>query len=1289
MALKNRNIIVTTCISVRNYSEYILFISFMCLLGSSQAQNTIWTNPGKSHKNTDGPVLDSFSVDISNCSSVSFSMDYSFPLGWVGNGNMESPDECIFGCNGDPKNPSNGGCKDCWDFLYAELSLDGSVVYTELIGIVKETRSFGEIKWSGCTNGASRLGISIINQNWGSTEVNIFGNLKVNCRDGTIANIASLPTCVNELLVLKSSLSMPLNISKILWEGPGTISNPTSLNTTVEGAKNGDTYTLSVTDMQGCITSNSISAVIRPVVNPAFDEFISICKGQDVTLPLVSKNGISGFWSPAFDANVSKTYTFTPESDQCGSTFDLNITITDAGPDTSIYICKSTDTAIDLNTLLGKNVNPNGIWNYSGDSIINASQFDISSLNVGNQYFYYIINDPKCKNDSSLITIHLSKNHAGNDSNITLCSSSRDYVNFDSLTGLRDDTGYWIQHTDIDVDLTNTSDVDLSSLTPGSYSFEYIASDGICDPDTAFILIELVKNNVAGPDIYLNQCIGAAIDIGALVNEPFNGGIIDNFAMIPDINNNLWNTSESEDGSFFINYIFKNALPCPSDTAVINIVLQKKSFAGYDTLIHFTCEKISVSLWDYLNPNADMDGIFYLDNLPIQDGKYVIENTPNLTFKYIVGEGHVCLPDTSEITFTKNAKPLLNISAEPKICTGECDKIIINSNAGNGSKIYVTILGNFGQQYKSVFTLSDTINQSFEVCAKETGPYDFNNIEAGNIYTIFIDSLMESANECIYKYTDSITVLAISLPKRQIDPWLCTGQSLKIENDTYDSNHLSGSTIKNSENPETCDSLILVTLHFYDITQPTQINIPTCDKNFSFNIGNTTFDKSNPKGDVMLTNVNGCDSIVSVNLTFNSPSVYEFQAEFCNPDSVFIIAGKTFDRLNPSGNVILSGANFLGCDSIITVSIKFISPEIRIINQDICDEYFQFSVGNKIFNKNNPKGIVVLTKGSANGCDSIIDINLNYLNKSDSNVKFSTCNDLFNYKIENTIFDKSNPKGKIILTGKSINGCDSIINVELLFSDFSFDEKIISDCQNSDAVIYITNASHNGPFDIYIDGYKQDSLLNLPYNTLLNVGLHKIQLMNSAGCYKTVSVQVPEINKPKVDITKNYTSDGKTQILVVASIIDIYNLNWKPSLYLTCDNCFDPIADPPETTIFNLTYLYGIDCIGETNVEVEKINTEIIIPNIFSPDNDGINDIFYVQLPKSIHGKIKSMSIYDRWGNTVFSIHNVPANDTQYGWNGYFDGISIQPGVFIYYVELEVPGKEFPEKYTGTVTLIR
>lgn len=120
-----------------------------------------------------------------------------------------------------------------------------------------------------------------------------------------------------------------------------------------------------------------------------------------------------------------------------------------------------------------------------------------------------------------------------------------------------------------------------------------------------------------------------------------------------------------------------------------------------------------------------------------------------------------------------------------------------------------------------------------------------------------------------------------------------------------------------------------------------------------------------------------------------------------------------------------------------------------------------------------------------------------------------------------------------------------------------------------------------------------------------------------------------------------------------------------------------------------MTYLYGIDCIGETNVEVEKINTEIIIPNIFSPDNDGINDIFYVQLPKSIHGKIKSMSIYDRWGNTVFSIHNVPANDTQYGWNGYFDGISIQPGVFIYYVELEVPGKEFPEKYTGTVTLIR
>ncbi len=89
---------------------------------------------------------------------------------------------------------------------------------------------------------------------------------------------------------------------------------------------------------------------------------------------------------------------------------------------------------------------------------------------------------------------------------------------------------------------------------------------------------------------------------------------------------------------------------------------------------------------------------------------------------------------------------------------------------------------------------------------------------------------------------------------------------------------------------------------------------------------------------------------------------------------------------------------------------------------------------------------------------------------------------------------------------------------------------------------------------------------------------------------------------------------------------------------------------------------------------------EVFIPNIFSPNNDGNNDILYV---RSEGIKELEFVIYDRWGEKIFE-----TNDATQGWNGTYKGKELSTAVFSYYVKATSYGGETIEK-KGNVTLVR
>jgi gliding motility-associated-like protein len=104
------------------------------------------------------------------------------------------------------------------------------------------------------------------------------------------------------------------------------------------------------------------------------------------------------------------------------------------------------------------------------------------------------------------------------------------------------------------------------------------------------------------------------------------------------------------------------------------------------------------------------------------------------------------------------------------------------------------------------------------------------------------------------------------------------------------------------------------------------------------------------------------------------------------------------------------------------------------------------------------------------------------------------------------------------------------------------------------------------------------------------------------------------------------------------------------------------------------------------NIKVFCEDAQVFIPNAFTPDGDGINDILMVR-GKGIQ-LVKSFRIFNRWGEVVFDKYNFPPNNTTYGWNGKIKGVFGPPDVFVYTAEV-ICENGSAYSYKGNVSIIK
>ncbi|MEM8907010.1 MAG: gliding motility-associated C-terminal domain-containing protein, partial [Bacteroidota bacterium] len=206
----------------------------------------------------------------------------------------------------------------------------------------------------------------------------------------------------------------------------------------------------------------------------------------------------------------------------------------------------------------------------------------------------------------------------------------------------------------------------------------------------------------------------------------------------------------------------------------------------------------------------------------------------------------------------------------------------------------------------------------------------------------------------------------------------------------------------------------------------------------------------------------------------------------------------------------------------------------------------------------------------------------------------------------------------------------------------------------------------------------------------LSTGIYDLFIRDEYGC---VLIEEAVIDSP-AELIVQLPSDSTIFLgceLAISSWVnsrELLDYQWTPPFNLSCSDCIQPIASPTSTTVYTLTVINESGCIAsdEVKITVEKPR-DLYIPNAFSPNGDGVNDVFMVHGGKGVE-EIVVFQIFNRWGALVYTAEHFPPGQEAYGWSGWFKSRKLDPGVFTYWTLVKF-ADGFVEQYQGDITLMK
>ena len=256
------------------------------------------------------------------------------------------------------------------------------------------------------------------------------------------------------------------------------------------------------------------------------------------------------------------------------------------------------------------------------------------------------------------------------------------------------------------------------------------------------------------------------------------------------------------------------------------------------------------------------------------------------------------------------------------------------------------------------------------------------------------------------------------------------------------------------------------------------------------------------------------------------------------------------------------------------------------------------------------------------------------------------------------------------------NGCTFTDNMTVApsgITGFSF-EITNPDCDIPAGSINFTNVQGgNAPFTYSIDGNvfaPQMTFENLPPAN------YALTVQDADGCEATQDAQIIDFQEFEIVLHPFTTVILGSSISLNAQVTlsqgAIASIAWSPIEGLSCTDCLNPSAMPTSNTIYLLEVVDTNGCSAQASVQVmvSQPNIDVFVPNVFSPNGDGINDQLVIFANDQLVQQVEQFRIFDRWGGAVFEVFRFPPNDFNYGWDGTHQGQIMDGAVFVWLAEV-------------------